>query len=185
MNHDSMSHTSTDVGVEHGMGGMVSTFSVNTKVTLLFADWVTETPVQYAFTLIFLFMLGLFNRFLAAIRSQLERRWNENLNAELNWASYDKETHKINGDLTRSHENSIEELEPLSPLPIGITTEVKEKRSSHVRWKLWVAYSAWNGKRDTVRAFFEFTRAIIGYILYVSCRNTFGESLTQSTGCLR
>jgi hypothetical protein len=155
----------TPAAGHHGMSGMAQTFSVNTRVTLLFADWVTKTPAQYAFTLIFLFVLGLFNRFLAALRSQLERRWNEHSDTERNWAVHNTTTSRLHSSRSRHYNNATEELEPLSPAPLGITTNAMEKPSPHRRKGFWVAYSAWSGKRDTVRAAFEFTRAIIGYVL--------------------
>jgi len=155
----------TPAGDHHGMSGMASTFSINTKVTLLFADWVTKTPAQYAFTLIFLFVLGLFNRFLAAFRSQLERKWNEDSDAERHWSLHNTTARRLHTSYSVRQDNATEELEPLSPAPPGVNLDATEKPSPHRRKGFWVAYSAWSGKRDAVRAAFEFIRAIIGYVL--------------------
>ncbi|CAI6332612.1 unnamed protein product [Periconia digitata] len=135
---------------------MANTFSTSTRVTLWFTDWVTETPSTYALTLIFLFALGMLNRFLAALKTQLERRW---------------------GDQEARHraEHANEELEPLSPVPEGMgrnVRDVEEKVGGTGRrggiQGFWVANARWSAKRDGVRALFEFTRAVVGYILMLA-----------------
>ncbi|KAF2682264.1 hypothetical protein K458DRAFT_342713 [Lentithecium fluviatile CBS 122367] len=146
------------------MSGMASTFSVNIRVTLLFTNWVTETPIQYACALIFLFILGLFNRFLAALRSQLESRWTEHADA---WGSHNSARPR-SGPRLVGHNNATEELEPLSPAPPGVTVDTAEKAGPHRRKGIWVAYSAWSGRRDTIRAAFEFVRAVAGYVLMLA-----------------
>ncbi|KAA8645347.1 putative rhamnogalacturonase [Aspergillus tanneri] len=55
---------------------MPSVFTASTKVTILFLGWTTSSTLSYLFTLIFLFLLAITNRFLAALKSQLERSWN-------------------------------------------------------------------------------------------------------------
>lgn len=62
---------------ETGMGGMgmSSVFSTNLRVTLFFTEWTTTTVAAYIATIIFLFCLTLFNRFLGALRFQAERAW--------------------------------------------------------------------------------------------------------------
>ncbi|BCS28123.1 putative copper transporter crmD [Aspergillus puulaauensis] len=51
---------------------MPATFSNSTKVTLFFSAWTTTSVPAYIFTLLFLFALAFLNRFLAALRFQLE-----------------------------------------------------------------------------------------------------------------
>jgi hypothetical protein len=133
------------------MSGMATVFSANTRVTLWFAQWVTNTPAAYASTLLFLFALGLFNRFLAALKTQLERKWDDSTNG--------------NGAYPSLHSNAEEELEPLSPMPRTEDGDRVEKASLVRKRGFWVANAPWSAKSDGVRALFEFTRAVIGYIL--------------------
>ncbi|OJJ07573.1 hypothetical protein ASPVEDRAFT_88813 [Aspergillus versicolor CBS 583.65] len=51
---------------------MPATFTSSTTVTLFFSAWTTTSIPAYIFTLLFLFALAFFNRFLAALRFQLE-----------------------------------------------------------------------------------------------------------------
>ncbi|KAL2859519.1 Ctr copper transporter [Aspergillus pseudodeflectus] len=51
---------------------MSSTFRASTTITLFFSSWTTTSPFTYTATLIFLFLLAFLNRFLTALRFQLE-----------------------------------------------------------------------------------------------------------------
>lgn len=51
---------------------MPATFTNSTTVTLFFSAWTTTSVPSYIFTLLFLFALAFLNRFLAALRFQLE-----------------------------------------------------------------------------------------------------------------
>ncbi|KAJ5652250.1 copper transporter crmD [Penicillium longicatenatum] len=65
---------------EHGHAGngtamaMSMVFNLSTKVTILFSWWSTTTVTSYVFSLLFLFFLTLFNRFLGILKLQLDRR---------------------------------------------------------------------------------------------------------------
>lgn len=166
------------------MSSMASTFSINTRVTLWFTEWTTTTPAAYVFTIFFLFSLGLLNRFLGALKSQLERRWKESPQLE------DKSRHgnprsdqqqpstsariqghvrswsrRLRPDPLRLDEDE-QETEPLSPAPPMPRPEADEKPAPGKR-KLFVPSGAWSLKKDSIRALLEFIRALIGYILYV------------------
>ncbi|KAJ5501164.1 Retrieval of early ER protein Rer1 [Penicillium expansum] len=56
---------------------MPSVFSASTEITILFTGWTTSTTTQYVFTLSFLFLLAIFNRFLGALKFQLEKSWSQ------------------------------------------------------------------------------------------------------------
>jgi hypothetical protein len=158
------------------MSGMSSTFSVNTRVTLFFTDWTTTTAAAYTFTLFFLFFLGMLNRFLAAFKSQLERKWRES-----------RETAEEDGEIsaavsrgfiqrlvsmfkkTSRAGDTSEETEPLSPMPItAFEQEAKNQKITRPRRRFWIASAPWSISRDGTRALLEFTRALIGYFLYAS-----------------
>jgi hypothetical protein len=157
-----------------GMSGMSSTFSVNTRVTLFFTDWTTTTAAAYTFTLFFLFFLGMLNRFLAAFKSQLERRWKESQEA----AGGDGETlaatsrgfiQRLSSMFRKSARagDASEEKEPLSPMPItAFDQETKGKKIIRPRRRFWIASAPWSISRDGTRTLLEFTRALIGYFLY-------------------
>ncbi|PVI00913.1 hypothetical protein DM02DRAFT_592098 [Periconia macrospinosa] len=145
MDMDSQSSSATTMS-----GAMTNTFSTTTLVTLWFTDWTTNTPSAYAFTLIFLFALGIFNRFLAALKTQLERRWDE----------VESERDERSG--------AKEELEPLSPVPVGMRHSGEKGGNGRGKRRFWIASKPWSAKRDGARAGFEFTRAVIGYILMLA-----------------
>ncbi|KAI8934957.1 hypothetical protein NX059_008623 [Plenodomus lindquistii] len=59
----------------YSMSAMSSTFSSSTCVTLWVSDWITTSIATYVLTNFFLFALGILNRFLGALKSQLEMKW--------------------------------------------------------------------------------------------------------------
>ncbi|KAL2857282.1 Ctr copper transporter [Aspergillus pseudoustus] len=75
-NHDhGHGHTqSTDhAGADTSMPmTMSSIFTSSTTITLFFSSWTTTSPLTYTLTLLLLFLLSFLNRFLAALRFQLE-----------------------------------------------------------------------------------------------------------------
>jgi hypothetical protein len=79
-NSTTMSATPLAMNVSTGSKGMfgmdiASTFSTNTNLTLFFIGWKTTTPGAYFGTLVFLFILTVFTRFLTAWRRQLDLYW--------------------------------------------------------------------------------------------------------------
>jgi hypothetical protein len=59
------------------------------------------------------------------------------------------------------------ETEPLSPATQPQDTEGGSGRPSVAKSrKFWVATAPWSIKKDSISAALEFTRALIGYILY-------------------
>ncbi|KAJ5194832.1 copper transporter crmD [Penicillium cinerascens] len=72
MEHGGHEHGHADNG-GHGMDmAMSMVFTASTKVTLLFSWWSTTTVTSYIFTLLFLFLLALFNRFLGILKLRLD-----------------------------------------------------------------------------------------------------------------
>ncbi|KAJ5701253.1 copper transporter crmD [Penicillium malachiteum] len=61
-NHDHMEMT------------MSMVFTLSTKVTILFSWWTTTTTISYVISLLFLFVLALFNRFLGVWKPQLIKK---------------------------------------------------------------------------------------------------------------
>ncbi|KAF2473684.1 uncharacterized protein BDR25DRAFT_323444 [Lindgomyces ingoldianus] len=122
-----------------GIGSMSSTFSTNTRVTLFFTEWTTTTPATYILTVFFLFFLGLLNRFLGALKTQLERRWKEQQSTHLHQegltlteedaGGVKRRLEDIHGHVRKWSqalrplnlrlEDKDEESEPLSPTPLG------------------------------------------------------------------
>jgi hypothetical protein len=164
------------------MPGMASTFTTNTRVTLWFTEWTTTTTATYVLTIFFLFFLGIFNRFLRALKSQLDREWRKQRETK-STTQYSVHTETPVGRRMQGHarqwsrilriqpprleELDQEETEPLSPAPNlhgaedkGVETDLGTSR------RFWVANAPWSVKRDGMSAILEFTRALIGYILY-------------------
>jgi len=171
------------------MSGMASTFSSSTRVTLWFTEWTTTTTATYMLTIFFLFSLGIFNRFLSAFKSQLERKWRIQRQAE-SAPEFIPNTEKLVNHSARGHarqwsralrqqpveldEKDREEIEPLSPV-VPQSTVAEEtgitRGSTASRKMFWVAQTPWSLKKDGISAALEFSRALIGYVLYVRERN--------------
>ncbi|KAF2709013.1 hypothetical protein K504DRAFT_468230 [Pleomassaria siparia CBS 279.74] len=171
-----------------GMSGMASTFSIDTSVTLFFTEWKTSTPAAYVFTIFFLFVIGIFNRFLGALKSQLEQRWKEQqqynavYEASTGHARYKHErqgslisalAHKRNWSRTvrptppRLDEEE-QETNPLSPTPVEYGENAHQLTEPTRKKVFWTASAPWSIRRDGIRALLEFSRALIGYILMLA-----------------
>lgn len=177
MNHDHLSATNPAQNGTAGTGmamTMMSTFSTSTQVTLFFSDWTTDTPAKYFGTLVFLFVVTLFNRFLGAWRSQLGHKW-ANDSAEARREAELHRRYKRNGAKVehQSHSMSVEfdEVAPLSPPPPGMDVENGGKHGSKTPgWMAvfggrWQAGNPWRFNIDCPRALLEGLRALIGYLL--------------------
>jgi hypothetical protein len=165
------------------MSGMASTFSTSTRVTLWFTEWTTTTTTTYVLTVFFLLLLGIFNRFLGALKSQLEVKWKMQHNSQHipeQWIHADKSVRRRSQGHTRQWSRAFrpqplrldepdqEETEPLSPTPkLQHVEEKGVERDLGASRKFWVANAPWSAKRDGIRASLEFTRAMVGYILSV------------------
>ncbi|KAI4910906.1 hypothetical protein J4E90_007163 [Alternaria incomplexa] len=168
------------------MSGMASTFSSSTRVTLWFTEWTTTTTATYVLTVFFLFSLGIFNRFLSAFKSQLERKWRMQQQAE-SAPQFIPNTEKLANHSARGHarqwsralrqqpleldEKDREEIEPLSPVvpqPTAAEETGITRGSTASRKMFWVAQTPWSLKKDGISAALEFSRALIGYVLMLA-----------------
>lgn len=161
------------------MSGMSSTFSSSTRVTLWFTNWTTTTTTTYVLTVIFLFSLGLLNRFLGALKSQLERKWSAQHPNLRNEHTEKSSEHTARGHVrqwsralrpqpVRLEEPEGQETEPLSPAPQPHQAEKGGASGLLARSRnFWVANAPWSIKRDGISAALESVRALVGYILYV------------------
>ncbi|KAF2841705.1 hypothetical protein M501DRAFT_1000984 [Patellaria atrata CBS 101060] len=169
----------------HSMSGMASTFSTDTRVTLWFDQWTTATPWTYLLTMIFLLFLGMFHRFLGAVKSQLERRWKERGYHEERDAKAVRGERSATGTIrghvlrwSRALQPQVvrlvdpdleQETQRLSPSSSQTFAEQEsEKQPSSMTKKFWVASAPWSIKKDGIGAAIEFMRALIGYILMLA-----------------
>ncbi|KAI4632193.1 uncharacterized protein J4E87_001665 [Alternaria ethzedia] len=168
------------------MSGMASTFSSSTRVTLWFTEWTTTTTATYVLTIFFLFSLGIFNRFLSAFKSQLERKWRMQQQAE-STSQFMPNTEKLVNHSVRGHarqwsralrqqpleldDKDRQEIEPLSPVvpqPTAAEETGITRGSTASRKTFWVAQAPWSAKKDGISAALEFSRALIGYVLMLA-----------------
>ncbi|KAF2023909.1 hypothetical protein EK21DRAFT_79880 [Setomelanomma holmii] len=165
------------------MSGMSSTFSASTRVTLWFTGWTTTSAATYFLTILFLFCLGMLNRFLGALKSQLERKWK--VQSTSNGPVVSNNVEKPGSEGIRGHarqwsralwpqpvrleEPEGRETQPLSPAvqPFPANEKDVKLHSSNLR-RFWVANAPWSIKRDGISAALEFMRALIGYILMLA-----------------
>lgn len=146
---------------------MPTVFTASTKITILFTGWTTSTTTQYTFTLIFIFLLAILNRFLGALKSQLELSW-----------SQDTAHHQINQKSKHSpipeYLNLPEDDREERYLPVSVDHDTRNmsvgllervtSRSFQKRF-VWKASGAWTPWKDGPRALLEGARAVSGYFL--------------------
>lgn len=166
-----------------GMSGMSSTFSSSTRVTLWFTDWTTTSTTAYVLTIFFLFFLGIFNLFLRALKSQLERKWKTKHTpqttslqqqsagrkpGESGFRGHARQwSRKLRPEPVRLEDEEEKETQPLSPAPQPNNADKSSSgRLSAPRRAFWVANAPWSIKNDSISASLEFIRALIGYVLY-------------------
>ncbi|KAJ5474411.1 hypothetical protein N7475_003977 [Penicillium sp. IBT 31633x] len=160
---------------------MPPVFSASTEITVLFTGWTTSTLTQYILTLIFLFFLPIFSRFLDALKFQLEqsRPQQETVPPSLRLAPVQrriiKPKHSPLPDYIR-----IRAEEPEHSLPVSnednerITSTgllgKSESRNCVARkclFSSWEASGTWSLREDGTRGLLEGVRAFIGYFLWV------------------
>lgn len=163
---------------------MPTVFSSSTEITILFTGWTTSTTTQYIFTLTFLFLLAIFNRFLGALKFQLEKSWSQhtstpqtillapvNPRQSIRKAKLSPLPHymRVHGD-----EDPDEDTLPISNNHIETrntpTRHLKRdgpRNRTSLRCLLpsWTASGTWSLRKDGTRALLECVRALIGYFL--------------------
>lgn len=187
-----MPSSTSNGAASKGMFGMdmPSTFSTDTELTLFFIGWRTNTAGAYFGTLVFLFALTFFTRFLGAWRRQLDLYWTRVAQEEIQKRRDAPQKLKRKRRVGRQTDS---ELQPLSPLPPNCCDGGDsmsgddlddEKRANAPRNsanstqsstyeqedlpdspKGWQASNPWTLRIDGPRALMEFVRALIGYIL--------------------
>lgn len=183
MHHHAMASSvpsapSNETGME-GMG-MSSVFSTNNRVTLFFTEWTTTTVAAYIATIIFLFCLTLFNRFLGALRFQTERAWSgqtrsRNLLSTPPIGRNRRALFKAKASPIPTYilRQSNPEGDPLTSEESGDEWSTSRDQSDN-RMSIrkifgnWQSSAPWSLKRDGIRALMEFTRALIGYLLMLA-----------------
>ncbi|KAJ5607907.1 hypothetical protein N7537_004526 [Penicillium hordei] len=165
---------------------MPSVFSASIEITILFTGWTTSTTTQYILTLTVLFLLAIFNRFLGALKFQLEKSWSQNtsppptlLLAPVNPRQNIRKA-KLSPlpDYMRVHgdEDDDEETLPVSnndneirnPSIEYLTGDSPRNKTSLKRLlPSWKASGTWSFRKDGTRALLECARALIGYFLWV------------------
>lgn len=192
MNHEM--NTSNDgvspITSSDTMAGMsMSTiFSTQTRITLFFTGWTTASTAAYVATIFFLFLLAFFNRFLGALKFQVERaRWEKNVDRNtLSLPPSRSHTRvfvkaKLSPRPTYLARDGESEWDPLAPHIHREATDGPNCGSSEDYLKeqdrvskssplllifgSWKPSGPWQIKMDGLRAMMEFTRAFIGYIL--------------------
>ncbi|KFX90919.1 hypothetical protein V490_06180 [Pseudogymnoascus sp. VKM F-3557] len=185
MNHDAMASPKAPAmsdAMEMGGMSMSTIFNTNTHVTLFFIGWSTTTVASYIATIICLFLLTIFNRFLAAVKFQTERAWLEQaqtrnilppLRSVRNGRLFFKA--KLSPVPTSMIQDNDLECDPLTSPTDGELDEEwsipKVQKPWYRRLSLrrifgnWQPSTRWSVKKDGLRAVLELIRAFIGYIL--------------------
>ncbi|KAF7593574.1 hypothetical protein BBP40_011194 [Aspergillus hancockii] len=190
-NHDHGSH-GTD---SHEMMAMSAVFTTGTHITLFFSNWETSSTAAYLLTLLLLFVLAWFNRFLRVLRFQLDA------NTRSTPSTPDVPVLEPPTVWCRRRFMAKDRLSPLPrymeidkpnddtdaqchPAPVSEHTDEEEhdglvsdrpgtsqgwtSRSLRRLFGTWVPSEPWSWRRDGLRSFLEGVRAFIGYILMLA-----------------
>lgn len=174
----SSSPTASSNKTEVGGMGMASVFSTDTRVTLFFTEWKTTTVAAYVATVISLFLLTLFNRFLAALRYQIERAWSGQAQSRNMLSSpptgrnrralFKAKASPIPTYILRQNNPEWDPLTSEEGEDDWSTTQEQSDNKHMSSCKIygdWQSSGPWSLKKDGIRAILEFSRALIGYLL--------------------
>ncbi|CAG7918772.1 unnamed protein product [Penicillium olsonii] len=160
--NQAMDHSSHNSSTSSSMDmGMPFVFSTDTKITIFFRGWTTSSMTQYVLTLAFLFILAMLNRFLGALRSQLERRWSHR---ELNLRKVEPDGSENRP--MKSKRNGLPVYTQASQRSEESVSMLKEEpQRGRYAWK---SSGAWGLRKDGTRAVLELGRAFLGYVLMLA-----------------
>lgn len=195
-NHNHGSH-----GTESNeMMAMSAVFTTGTHITLFFSNWETSSIATYLLTLLLLFFLAWFNRFLSVLRFQLDTKARSTPSTpdlpELEPVTVWRRRRFMDKDrlspLPRGTEHdkpnpgsdphchvAPSSEEPDEAEQVGLVSRRSGKlhnwgaRPLHFLYSAWVPSEAWSWRRDGLRSFLEGLRAFVGYILCVLHRFNF------------
>ncbi|GIJ87973.1 hypothetical protein Asppvi_006889 [Aspergillus pseudoviridinutans] len=175
---------------DHSKGMAMSTvFDTSTEITLFFRGWTTTTATSYTFTLMFLFALAIFNRFLGVLKFQLDVKHTEPIERgvpKLQLATARRRRHAIPKDRLSplpqymkvaetdpDHEATFPSAPFLGPDPErtrdGLSsTLTQEPQGPLAKRRWWSAYRRWSWRRDGTRSLLEGLRALVGYALMLA-----------------
>lgn len=187
MDHMNMEHGG-DGGHDHGHAGhgmemaMPMVFTLSNKVTVLFSSWSTTTVISYSLTLLLLFLLAWFNRFLGILKLQLDKRpngldhalsdvprltlplshWTQNRNSKDRMSPLPPHVE------ANPNEPDRHDAFPTAPL-LGPTSQPYsnqcEEESDMINYhpRLVRTYRKWSWQHDGTSSLLEGLRALIGY----------------------
>lgn len=170
---------------------MPAIFTAGTNITLFVSSWTTSSIEMYLLTLFFLFSLALFNRFLGALKTQIDSKTN---------STHPPSAPGLAPPAARRRRNFIPK-ERMSPLPLYMEIDKSDDESStqfpsapflgsqpakespgpagrkpqesqglvmryfRILCGIWTPSRPWNWKHDGFNSLLEVTRAFIGYLL--------------------
>ncbi|GIK01779.1 hypothetical protein Aspvir_005820 [Aspergillus viridinutans] len=172
---------------DHSKGMAMSTvFDTSTEITLFFCSWTTTTTSSYTITLIFLFAMAVFNRFLGVLKFQLDMKHTEPVEREvpkLQLAPSRRRRHAIPKDRMSplpqymkvagtdpDHEASFPSAPFLEAHPErtcdGLAASLIQEPQSPLAERRWGnVYRRWSWRRDGTSSVLEGLRALVGYAL--------------------
>ncbi|KAJ5963848.1 uncharacterized protein N7479_003724 [Penicillium vulpinum] len=159
-------------------------FSISTQITILFTGWTTSTTTQSVFALAFVFFLAIFDRFLGAVKFQLEKSWSQDLSnlrpllpaPLIRRRSIRKaNTSPLPGSARVPGGEDPGETLPASNKEYSRSALMRRLEMGGSRNKTslrhllpsWKASGSWCLRKDGTRALLECIRALIGYLLCV------------------
>lgn len=174
MQHPDHSHS---IAHTHGHGmPMPAIFTSGTQITLFFSSWTTSSVASYILTLLFLFILTWFNRFLGVLKLQFDARTNpisrvsdvttRSTPAARRWY------HFMNKDYMNAPPDDSALLPPrLAGEWDGIAPDRFAERqepaipSFRTISRTWTSSESWSWRRNGILSLLEGARAFIGYLL--------------------
>lgn len=167
MNHTANGSHNSNTG-SHSMGmEMPFVFSTDTKITIFFTKWTTSSITQYILTLVFFFLLTIFNRFLGALKFQLEQVWSAR-ESRIQRVELDPRKKRRVPKTKRSplpvYTHVSGHSEESLPMAHMLDSSMEGNRPQR-SFRSWEASGAWSLRKDGTRGLLELGKAFIGYVL--------------------
>lgn len=165
---------------------MSTVFNTSIEITLFFRGWTTTTATSYTVTLIFLFALAVFNRFLGVLKFQLDVKHTELAEKgvpKLQLPTARRRRHAVPKDRVSPlpryvavAENDPENEASFPSAPFlgpdyertrdGLSfSPTQEPQGSLAQRGWWSVCRRWSWRRDGTSSLLEGLRALVGYAL--------------------
>ncbi|KAL5693156.1 hypothetical protein V6000_003501 [Aspergillus fumigatus] len=167
---------------------MSMVFDTSTEITLFFQGWTTTTAASYSLTLLFLFALAVFNRFLGVLKFQLDVKHTQPTEGRVPKLQQPRARRRHAIPKARLSPQprymQVAETDTEDEAPFS-SAQFLESDAEHTRHEFpsdliqepqgplgtrrwWNVYRRWSWRRDGTGSLLEGLRALVGYALMLA-----------------